>query len=98
MGGCQSADLTWGVAFDHRAACSKNGAHCLALFFLAPQFSSSYSKLEDMHGAAASPHLLPSGLTWPVKFRLINRSTVLPSQVTTLTPPLSSPDSSFYER
>ena len=55
-------------------------------------------KLEDMSNAAASPHLLPSGLTWPVKFRLINRNTVLPSQVTTLTLPLSSPDNSFYER
>ena len=54
------------------------------------------SKLEDMGAAAALPHLLPSGLTWPVKFRLINRNTVLPSQVTTLTPPLSSPDSPVH--
>ena len=53
------------------------------------------SKLEDMGAAQFSPHLLISE-TWPVKFRLINRDTVLPSQVTTLTPPLSSPDSSFH--
>ena len=54
------------------------------------------SKLEGMEAAASSPHLLPSGLTWPVKFRLINRNTVLPSQVTTLTPPLSSPDTPVH--
>ena len=46
------------------------------------------SKLEDMKAAAAAPHLLISK-NWPVKFRLINRDTVLPSQVTTLKPPLS---------
>ena len=40
------------------------------------------SKLEGMTAAATSPHLLTSK-TWPVKFRLINRDTVLPSQVTT---------------
>ena len=40
------------------------------------------SKLESMTAAAASPHLLTCK-TWPVKFRLINRDTVLPSQVTT---------------
>ena len=40
------------------------------------------SKLEDMGAAAASPHLLTSK-SWPVKFRLINRDTVLPGQVTT---------------
>ena len=56
-----------------------------------------HSKLEDFEAAADSPHLLISK-NWPVKFRLINRDTVLPSQVTTLTPPLSSPDSSFHER
>ena len=38
------------------------------------------SKLEDMGVAAVLPHLMPSGLTWPVKFRLINRNTVLPGQ------------------
>ena len=54
------------------------------------------SKLEMMTAAAASPHLWTCK-SWPVKFRLINRETVLPSQVTTLTPPLSSPDSSFHE-
>ena len=55
------------------------------------------SKLENLTAASASHHLLTSK-TWPVKFRLISRDMVLPSQVTTLTPPLSSPDSSFYER
>ena len=40
------------------------------------------SKLEGMTAAASSPHLLTCK-TWPVKFRLINRDTVLPSQVTT---------------
>ena len=55
------------------------------------------SKLENMSAAGASAHLLTCK-SWPVKFRLINRETVLPSQVTTLTPPLSSPDSSFHER
>ena len=53
------------------------------------------SKLESLVGGASSPHLLTCK-SWPVKFRLINRETVLPSQVTTLTPPLSSPDSSFH--
>ena len=38
-----------------------------------------YSKLEDMREVAASPHLLDSK-SWPVKFRLINRDTVLPGQ------------------
>ena len=42
-----------------------------------------HSKLETMTAAAASPHL-QTLKTWPVKFRLINRDTVLPSQVTTL--------------
>ena len=55
------------------------------------------SKLEDRTAAQYSPHLLTCK-NWPVKFRLINRDTVLPSQVTTLTPPLSSPDSSVHER
>ena len=36
-----------------------------------------YSKLEDM--VSAAPHLLDSK-SWPVKFRLINRDTVLPGQ------------------
>ena len=44
-----------------------------------------FSKLEDMAGAGGSPHLLTSNIIWPVKFRLINRDTVLPSQVTNLT-------------
>ena len=35
--------------------------------------------MESMKGAANSPHLLVSK-TWPVKFRLINRDLVLPSQ------------------
>ena len=53
--GCQSADFTRSVAFDHRAACSKNGGHCLALFFLSPQFSGFYFGTnqpsgEEMHG------------------------------------------------
>ena len=43
-----------------------------------------FSKLEDMRAASASPHLLTSNIIWPVKFRLINRDTVLPSQVTNL--------------
>ena len=55
------------------------------------------SKLENMINASSLPHLVNSK-SWPVKFRLINRDTVLPSQVTTLTPPLSSPDSSLHER
>ena len=38
-----------------------------------------HSKVEDMQTAAASPHLLDSK-SWPVKFRLINRDTVLPGQ------------------
>ena len=37
------------------------------------------SKLENMSAAATSPHLLVSK-NWPVKFRLINRNTVLPGQ------------------
>ena len=37
------------------------------------------SKLEMMTAAASSAHLISK--TWPVKFRLINRDTVLPSQV-----------------
>jgi len=40
------------------------------------------SKLEDMASAAGSAHLL-TAKSWPVKFRLINRDTVLPGQVTT---------------
>ena len=39
------------------------------------------SKLEMMESAAGHYHLL-TAKTWPVKFRLINRDTVLPSQVT----------------
>ena len=38
-----------------------------------------HSKLENMTNAQASPHLLDSK-SWPVKFRLINRDTVLPGQ------------------
>ena len=38
-----------------------------------------YSKVENMAEAQASPHLLNSK-SWPVKFRLINRDTVLPGQ------------------
>jgi hypothetical protein len=38
-----------------------------------------HSKLEQMDSAQASPHLLDSK-SWPVKFRLINRDTVLPGQ------------------
>ena len=38
-----------------------------------------HSKLEDMTVVATSPHLLDSK-SWPVKFRLINRDTVLPGQ------------------
>ena len=37
------------------------------------------NKLEDMKEAGAFPHLLDSK-SWPVKFRLINRDTVLPGQ------------------
>ena len=44
-----------------------------------------FSKLENMASAASSAHLLTSNIIWPVKFRLINRDTVLPSQVTNLT-------------
>ena len=44
-----------------------------------------YSKLESMTSAGAQPHLLTSNIIWPVKFRLINRDTVLPSQVNNLT-------------
>ena len=36
-------------------------------------------KLDNMFEASGSPHLLESK-NWPVKFRLINRETVLPSQ------------------
>ena len=46
-----------------------------------------FSKLENMQAASSSPHLLTSNIIWPVKFRLINRDTVLPSQVNDLTPP-----------
>ena len=45
-----------------------------------------FSKLESMTSASASPHLLTSNIIWPVKFRLINRDTVLPSQVTNPNP------------
>ena len=38
-----------------------------------------FSKVESMNEAQASPHLLDSK-SWPVKFRLINRDTVLPGQ------------------
>ena len=38
------------------------------------------SKLQDMRGAAKSPHLIDPS-SWQVKMRLINRTTVLPSQV-----------------
>ena len=55
------------------------------------------SKLENMTTAAASPQVL-TAKSWPVKFRLINRDTVLPSQVKTLNPPGSFPDPAFYER
>merc|ERR1719234_879795 len=55
-----------------------------------------FSKLESMTAAQATPHLLTSK-SWPVKFRLINKHTVLPSQVTTLTPNPFFPDSSFHE-
>ena len=47
-----------------------------------------FYKLEDMTSAQFSPHLLTSNIIWPVKFRLINRDTVLPSQVTNLTQPM----------
>ena len=40
-----------------------------------------FSKLESMANIGASYHLLTSNIIWPVKFRLINRDTVLPSQV-----------------
>ena len=40
------------------------------------------SKLEDMFAAGAAHHLLALKV-WPVKFRMINRDTILPSQVTT---------------
>ena len=39
------------------------------------------SKLESMKSAGAYAHLLTSK-SWPVKFRLINKDTVLPCQVT----------------
>ena len=69
------------------------------------------SKLEDMRAAAGFAHLQTSK-NWPVKFRLINRNTVLPSQVTyqtlstfceqnhcqiVLTPSLYSPDTPLHE-
>ena len=38
-----------------------------------------HSKVENMTEAQALPHLLDSK-SWPVKFRLINRDTVLPGQ------------------
>ena len=38
-----------------------------------------HSKVESMSNAQFSPHLLDSK-SWPVKFRLINRDTVLPGQ------------------
>ena len=38
------------------------------------------SKLQDMRGAAVSPHLI-SPESWQIKMRLINPTTVLPSQV-----------------
>ena len=38
-----------------------------------------YSKIEMMDTASSSPYLLDSK-SWPVKFRLINRDTVLPGQ------------------
>ena len=61
-----------------------------------------HSKLEMMTGASTSVHLV-NAKSWPVKFRLINRDTVLPSQVTTLnlltlTPRPFFPDSSFHGR
>ena len=55
-----------------------------------------FSKLENLSAAANSPHLLTLK-TWPVKFRLINKDTVLPSQVTSLHPLLPSPDSPVHE-
>ena len=56
-----------------------------------------FSKLESMTEASASSvHLLTSNIIWPVKFRLINRDTVLPSQVTNLA--LLSPIIHFLPR
>ena len=40
-----------------------------------------FSKLEDLGGAGASPHLIGAN-SWQVKMRRINRDTVLPRQVT----------------
>ena len=40
------------------------------------------SKLEGLEAAGGSDHLKTSK-NWPVKFRLVNRDTVLPSQVST---------------
>ena len=40
-----------------------------------------FSKLEDLGGAGASPHLIGAE-SWQVKMRRINRDTVLPRQVT----------------
>ena len=37
------------------------------------------SELENMQSASAAPHLMNTK-TWPVKFRLINKNTVLPGQ------------------
>ena len=37
------------------------------------------SKLENMQSASGAPHLMKTK-TWPVKFRLINKNTVLPGQ------------------
>ena len=39
-----------------------------------------FSKLEDLGGAGASPHLIGAD-SWQVKMRRINRDTVLPRQV-----------------
>ena len=47
-----------------------------------------FSKLEVMTAANASHHLLTPNIVWPVRFRLINKDTVLPSQVTDLLTPL----------
>ena len=57
-----------------------------------------FSKLESMTSAGALPHLLTSNIIWPVKFRLINRDTLLPIQVTNLDPHIifHSPDNSFH--
>ena len=49
------------------------------------------SKLENMGAAGGIADHLHSSKSWPVKFRLINRNTVLPVQVTILPPPPPSP-------